>query len=151
MGNDFSQDIHATLHDAIERDNRPVLEIADQSGMSADYLYKRLRNELPYTVTDIERICNTLHLDPYTLIQEARPADTPADTRRIAHQLRTIAQQVEHLDQTADKQTTETNPAKLNNEEREQLARERLKSKVTLAANIDPHMRDEINHGGERV
>ncbi len=69
MGTGFSLAAHDAIRNAIKHDQRTTNDIAAQSGMSTDYLYKRLRNELPFTVTDIERICNTLNIDPYDLLQ----------------------------------------------------------------------------------
>ena len=76
MGTGFSLAAHDAIRNAIKHDQRTTNDIAAQSGMSTDYLYKRLRNELPFTVTDIERICNTLNINPYELLQQPASDDT---------------------------------------------------------------------------
>lgn len=139
MGTGFSLAAHDAISNAIKHDQRTTNDIAAQSGMSTDYLYKRLRNELPFTVTDIERICNTLNIDPYELLQQ--PA---SDDANVLEQLKQLT------DTVADLKTAMIDPTALTAEQREQLARERIKHGVTLAANHDPHMQDEIDHAGER-
>lgn len=141
MGTGFSLAAHDAIRNAIKHDRRTTNDIAAQSGMSTDYLYKRLRNELPFTVTDIERICNTLNIDPYELLQQPASDDT-----NVLEQLKQLT------DTVADLKATMTEPAAaLTPEQREQIARERIRHGITLAANKDPHLRDEIDHAGERA
>lgn len=145
MGEGFSLAAHAAIRDAIDHNGAKISDIAAASGMSADYLYRRLRDELPLTVTDIERICDTLGLDPYTLLQ--KPAEqAPAANAELVEQLRQLTDTVADL-----KASMADHPETLTPEQREQIARERIRHGITLAANKDPHLRDEIDHAGERA
>lgn len=53
MGTGFSLAAHDAIRNAIKHDRRTTNDIAAQSGMSTDYLYKRLRNELPLSLIHI--------------------------------------------------------------------------------------------------
>ena len=141
MGTGFSLAAHDAIRNALNQQGSNIADIARQSGMSADYLYKRLRNELPFTVTDIERICDTLGIDPYTLL---RKPDADGDTA-VLEQLKQLTGIV------ADLKTAINDPTALTAEQREQIARQRIQHGVTLAANRDPHMQDEIDYAEERL
>ena len=146
MGDGYSLAAHAAIRDAIDHNGGKISDIAAASGMSADYLYRRLRNELPFTVTDIERICDTLGIDPYALLQKPAEQDHGDDNAELVEQLRQLTNTVADL-----KATMTEHAAALTPEQREQIARERIRHGITLAANKDPHLRDEIDHAGERA
>lgn len=145
MGNGYSLSVHDAIRAAIGRNGGKISDIARRSGMSADYLYKRLRNELPFTVTDIERICDALDIDPYELLKRPAPDDHAPD---LIQQLKRLTSTVADMKEAvAENTTTLTN---LTGEQRERIARERIMRGVMLAANHDQHMQDEIDHAGER-
>lgn len=47
------------------------IQLAAMTGISQNYVAKRLRDEAPFTLNDVERICEVLGEDYITLITNA--------------------------------------------------------------------------------
>jgi transcriptional regulator with XRE-family HTH domain len=47
------------------------IQLANMTGISQNYIAKRLRDEAPFTLNDIERICGALHEDYAQLMANA--------------------------------------------------------------------------------
>lgn len=59
--------------------------LASQIEMSHNYVAKRLRYELPFTTTDIERIARAFDMTPLALVEAAAPASAArADPIEVA-------------------------------------------------------------------
>jgi DNA-binding phage protein len=46
------------------RDRVTAQALAEESGLSRSYLGKRLRDEVPFTLNDVEAICQALAIEP---------------------------------------------------------------------------------------
>lgn len=56
--------VSAEVRAAMGRHRMSGMTLAGLTGMSQNYIAKRLRDEAPFTINDIENICNALGEDP---------------------------------------------------------------------------------------
>jgi len=60
----LARTVSAEVRAAMGRHRVSGMQLAGLTGMSQNYIAKRLRDEAPFTVNDIENICNALGEDP---------------------------------------------------------------------------------------
>jgi transcriptional regulator with XRE-family HTH domain len=63
--------VAAEIRAAMGRQRKSGLQLAAATGLSQNYLAKRLRDEAPFTINDIEKICTVLDEDFATLMASA--------------------------------------------------------------------------------
>lgn len=63
--------VAAEIRAAMGRHRKSGLQLATATGLSQNYLAKRLRDEAPFTINDIEKICTVLEEDFATLMASA--------------------------------------------------------------------------------
>jgi transcriptional regulator with XRE-family HTH domain len=66
--------ISAEVRASLARQNMLIKELAAQSGLSAGYLGKRLRNEAPLNLNDLEVICEVFGKDVLSFVAAALTA-----------------------------------------------------------------------------
>ncbi|WXW93170.1 helix-turn-helix DNA binding domain [Arthrobacter phage BrayBeast] len=72
----LSAEVRATL----ARQNMTAKDLAAQCGISAGYLGKRLRNEAPFNLNDLEAICAALGRDVLGFVAAALEAAREAES-----------------------------------------------------------------------
>lgn len=78
----YSKAVVDALLDVMSMDGINVLSLSALTGKSNNYLAKRFRKELSFTLTDVEDICNALNLDCADFLGEIKlshPADNVTD------------------------------------------------------------------------
>lgn len=63
--------VAAEVRAAMGRQRVSGIQLAAMTGISQNYVAKRLRDEAPFTLNDIERICEVLHEDFTELMTNA--------------------------------------------------------------------------------
>lgn len=63
--------VSAEVRAAMGRHRTSGLQLAGLAGMSQNYLAKRLRDEKPFTINDLEQICSALNEDLLGLVTTA--------------------------------------------------------------------------------
>lgn len=58
------------------------IELANSTGMSQNYIAKRLRDDFPFTLNDVEMICQALGTDHFELISASRRHGAPDFSER---------------------------------------------------------------------
>ena len=54
----------AQVNRVMERERVTTTALAEATGLSRNYLGKRLRDEVPFTLNDVELICSALGIQP---------------------------------------------------------------------------------------
>lgn len=60
----FARAFSAQVRMVIERDGITKEALAAATGVSRNYLSKRLRDEVPFTLNDVEALCKVLGMKP---------------------------------------------------------------------------------------
>lgn len=76
---DLSRAVSAEVKAQLARRRMEVDELAERTGKSRNYLYVRLRDQLPFNLNDLELIAQALGISGFTILEEAsRNADALA-------------------------------------------------------------------------
>lgn len=73
----FARTVAAEVRAAMARRYLSAAQLAELAGLSRSYIGKRLRNETPFTLNDIEAICAALGEEPTDFIQAAMRSNLP--------------------------------------------------------------------------
>lgn len=73
----FARAFSAHVRMVIGRDMISISALADAAGMSRNYLGKRLRDEVAFTLNDVEQICAVFGVEPPELTWPVNEEDAP--------------------------------------------------------------------------
>lgn len=60
----LARSFSARVNQVMNRDRVTISALAEAAGLSRNYLSKRLRDEVPFTLNDVEVICDVLGIAP---------------------------------------------------------------------------------------
>lgn len=96
---DFSRAVTARIQQAVNESGILKTQLIQLTGLSRNYVYKRLRGEGPWNTNDIHRISSALGIDPGALMAGAaadanKPATADSEkqaTQRVSEILRSLS------------------------------------------------------------